>query len=176
MKMPSIPRQLIGVAMILSAISITLYAGYSAHKETVKLSSESKKLSIRQEIMFAVQESEHYPLVVEDEHRNILIWNQAMQELTGYTHEEIKKVGIPAIIGDPKIALHHTEAVVKALKAKDRKGKVVIVHGDLKTKAGKLIPVRVAVYVFQSKGDGKFALARINPESEVIDLVEKGKP
>lgn len=172
MKFPTIPRQVIGIALMAFAVGLSVYAGYSAHQESQALSAEASRLSVRQDIMFAAQDSDRYPLVVEDGHRKILIWNRAIQELTGYTKEEIERLGIPAIIADSDTAQKHEAAVLKALADKNSIGKVTIIHGNLKTKTGKVIPVRVSVYVFQSLHDGRFALARINPESCVREVKE----
>jgi PAS domain S-box-containing protein len=155
------------------AIGATAWVGYKAHSESHRLQKEAERLALRQDVMFAVEDSSTYPLAVVDHTGSIMIWNRAMERLTGYGIAEIQSRGLDCIMASAETASKHNRAMREALASSDKFGQILSSHGNIKTASGKLVPVQVMVYLYAGRDGHPFALARINPVRMVRDTAKK---
>ena len=82
-------RERLAFGTLLVAVGLAAFFGLRAHHYTAHLEAVSDETMFRQDVMWATQDTILYPLAAVNNHRNILIWNAAMEKLTGYTKYEI---------------------------------------------------------------------------------------
>jgi PAS domain S-box-containing protein len=134
---------------------------------------ESNRIATRQDIVYAMIDSDQSGLVVIDDTEKLILWNNAMETMTGLTQEEIQKNGIESIICDPEKAANHREGVRKSFVNPSEHKRVIIIHCDIKGKEGACIPVRVAVRMVDAPNNHQYAVARIDEENTITEI---GKP
>lgn len=158
---PTVHRQNFGVVLIVASLVLSVLMGVYAMKET-------KRLETRQDLIYAMLESDNYPLVALDEQGRVVQWNRGMEKLTGVIADEAKKVGFSGIC-NPDAYNKHCMNFVKEM-GRFKTGRVVIVNCEIKRKCGnRTIPVRITVREIEVQGT-KFAVARIDRVSQIMEL------
>jgi len=152
-----------GIAFCCACIILVL-AWYYSRIETTYIRG-------RQEIVYALIDSDHDPIAIMDEKGSILLWNKAMERLTGYTVDEAKQSGMALIVQDEQMLSKHTLAVQRALSEPSKHNQVAIISCVIYTKALHEIPVRIAVRVAVLSKGQKIAIAHLNPEKDVKRFV-----
>ena len=159
----------------------TAWAGYFAHQETLEqreIRARQNVVMARQDIMFAVADSDNYPLAVIGESGDIVIWNPALSELTGISQAQAQMFAdvngpspVESIICDPVKAMRHRKGFAAAFKEPHNHQSLVVVHCEIKNRVGVKIPVRVSVRLVTAGPDKKnYALARIDKEENITEV------
>jgi PAS domain S-box-containing protein len=143
---------------------MSIYFAVQAHRESVRLSA-------RQDLVYAVLDSGKYPMAAIDHDNRILLWNDAMERLTGFDQSTIERDGLSMIFPSAEAFTRHKERMKEGLSADKSLPLPIITHGHLKTADGRIIPIILSIYVYESVSDGRFAVARVCPEKNmVVDL------
>ena len=123
------------------ALVISIATGYYAHLRSTAQLQESED---RRAAIGALLDSTEFGYVICDENKKIIEWNPAMQRLTGYTKEDIDRIGVRMVFPEPILS---DEAEV----FKDPTGKIRVSMAtcDLITKLGKTVPVEVVIRVVE---------------------------
>ena len=152
-----------GVLFVLCGL-LTIFGFYNARKET-------QRLAVRQDIVYAMLESDLYPLVIMDEVGTILQWNKGMEKLSGLTAEEAKISGIKQIC-PAEVFKKHDMQFLKGIKS-DHLGKTTVVNCEIINQQTKrVIPVRINVRTVTIYGN-RFAIARIDRVSRIVEFGDK---
>jgi PAS domain S-box-containing protein len=148
---------------------MSAFFAIQAHRESVRLSD-------RQDLVYAVLDSGKYPMAAIDHDNRILLWNDAMERFTGFDQSTIEREGLGVIFPSDAAFQHHKERMKEGLDQSKPLPLPIITHGQLKTADGRILPVILSIYVYDSVSDGRFAVARVCQEkSMVVDLDDGGK-
>jgi len=170
---PTWLRKRAGTLLVGLAVCLSVYVAWQAHKENLTVTdkqndiqAENETLRQRQNVVYAILESD-YPLAIMEPGGKIPVWNYAMERLTGYTREEISRLGLEAVMCTPEAAERHKAGVERAFVDPEKCGKLVLVNCEMRNKAGKEFPVRVAVRIVKTPSDTMYAVARVDRESQI---------
>lgn len=159
-------RTFFGWAAMTGALFLTALTGYRAHLNTMK---ETARLTERQDLIYGITDSESYPLVVLSSKGDIIQWNDGMTRLTGVNKEEAQAKGLSVIMCDPLKEKQHDDGLKSAFTSPVVRNKLTLINCSIKNAEGKKIPVRIAVRMISTSGGNFYALARIDPESQIVE-------
>lgn len=160
-------RRLLGWAAMFGAIAITALTGYRAHRSTQQQAEQFRQ---RQNILAAVAGGETSAVAMLDNDGKVVLWNDAMAELTGFTQEEIEKGGLRLLMCSADEEAKHADGLAQAFRFPGQHRKLTIVNCRIQTKEGKTIPVRIAIRLLRSFDGENFASAHVDPQSQVVEF------
>lgn len=104
-----------------------------------------------------------------DKGERVVGWSSAAEKLLGWTLDDMKKLGIKALMPSEKIWQEHQKAMERSLWKPLDERKTSVVHCRAKTKSGDIIPVRITAWVV---GDHTRSVAAyIEKEASVSEQV-----
>lgn len=163
-------RLAFGWVAMSGAIAVTALVGYHAHQNTMR---QQGLLAARQDVIdISLDSDDRYPLCILDSAGGVVVWNSAMETLTGISRNVAKSKGFDAIMCDPIKRAKHVKALSAALTNTSEREAVTIVNCEMKNvKTGERIPVRITVRVLIPESIGKpFAVARVDRESSIREI------
>lgn len=149
----------------IASITLTILVFSKAHRETTTLLDQTK---IRTQAIQALLDSQNFGYAIMDQDGKIVEWNPAMERLTHYTEQEVKKNGLEGMMS-PELFEKHKKAIAKIMASDHLIGKVAVVdcvilpHG----KDTESIPVKVTVRTVQDRKGHRFAIAHIDEKSNI---------
>lgn len=138
-----------------------------------KMETLARDLEERTEALAAMGHF-RYPVAVIDEQGDVVVWNDAVVELTGWTSKEVIKEGALNKLMNSEQWGKHCAGFRKAMD-KRMVGTLTIVPCTIRHKRGTDIPVRIAVRMLESRSGHLYAVANIDPESKIERFDHSGK-
>jgi PAS domain S-box-containing protein len=163
-----------GAIFLTASITITAVVfGFAHHETQLRLKAQQDV----NEAINALLESDRYGFAILDEDGNIVEWNPAMEELTGWTKTDVIKAGMRPLMNDDELYNRHHQATLKAFERAKQgdlysepgdKVKVNVVECEVPGKNGaKSIPVRITVRIVKAKSGRFYSVAHADTRQSV---------
>jgi PAS domain S-box-containing protein len=164
--------------LIALALGVTCLAAWKARHETIILLQQTEET---QDAVNGLLHSQNFGVAIANERGEIVYWNQALTDLTGFPAAEVRgKVIYDLIpIGDrdeqgvmlrDRHQTKYPQAIQRA-KELDAQGigpPTTIVSCHMPTKSGEGIKSRIAVRIVKGRHGNWYATAHIDPDSNII--------
>jgi len=151
------------------AIAAVVCLSFVMHLRTQQRDDDQE---MQQQINIAILNDESHARAVTDINGTIIRWNVAMEQLTGYSLEEINRLGIGIMMPPPFTEASHHAQMMRAFSDPKMHGKTILVHCSVVTKGGERIPVRVSVAIYDPPTGKPFGVTRIDRESQIVEIGE----
>ncbi len=161
-----IPQKIRGVAAFVAmsgACILALLGAYMSHVEGVRQREFYR-------IVSCVLDDTNYGLCIMDEDHEVIEWNKALERLTGWTLEEMKEIGVEALMDDGALIAKHREVYVKSMADPKSSGKVTKINCIILCKDGKKKAVAISVRILSAFDGRRYAVANIDSPSRVVQF------
>jgi PAS domain S-box-containing protein len=154
-------------AAMVVAVLITIVVALRAHIDTRHLLSDERD---RVDALRGLLTSTHYGLAIVDPRGQIVEWNPAMEDLTGWPAADAKAQGLAAIIGEQMLPRHQKAFDAAFARPEDsRKVQRVRCMLDHRDKCRPPIPIIVSVRVVTARSGKRFAVAHVDRERAIVE-------
>lgn len=139
----------------------------------MKAVQETENRSIELRVFHDLMDSSDFALAAIDYYGQTILWNEAMQNLTGYSKEEMLGQSIEWIMVPGSALEHrkyHRKAMDQARKSDPDDQKAVPipkVKCDILNKAGEPIPVEITVRTVRPKGRLPYSVAHVDRQAQI---------
>lgn len=150
------------------ALLVVVCASLWARRDAMNILQSHESLS---EFINAKYLDTHYGVVIVNGEGKVLVWNPAMEQITGYTTAEVKAKGfdIDRLVPAESRAAHH-KWFVDAFLTGNLVGKVVHNEGHIIGKDGKPVRVVIALRMLRTVTDGLVAKLNVDRIENVISF------
>lgn len=164
-------RNNIGLLILTLAIGFCFFMVIRSRQIAIISLLQSRALT---DVIEATIGSDDYGFVIMDSSGKVILWNHAMEAMSGYSREEMlgKDYKDIPIIPDEKMKLH-VDGFHRAMHDPSRVGVATTVYCKMQTKDGE-VPIRVVVRVVATPDKKKYATANIERMSSIV-RIENGK-
>lgn len=132
---------------------------------------ETQLMQARDAAMRELLNGSDYGFAIMDINGEIIEWNEALAEWSGYKSDEMKGKSIEFMML-PEVADKHKKAFTEAMRASAKNGFVHVVFCSLIDRWGKPVDVRVSVRVVRPRGEPPYAIAHIDRANRVVESAE----
>lgn len=159
-------------AAMICAVSLSVVCGIAAHRDTViKLAAEQDAADAINGMLRTIS----FGYAIIDENLHVIVWNPAMEEMTGWTEAELRGKEVDIIMPEA-VRQQHRKALLLAFANKSsHRGKVAVVNCKIIPKGkDEALPVKVTARVVRSRTGHLFAIAHVDDMSKIVEV--KGPP